>query len=66
MYADSRTYIIIEIALEKPLVPKSPPEELAQRYSTVTVRRYKYEKKQKKPKKVRNSQKRDKMVQSVF
>ncbi|XP_046893282.1 cilia- and flagella-associated protein 70 [Hypomesus transpacificus] len=31
MYADSRTYIIIEIALEKPLVPKRPPEELAQR-----------------------------------
>uniref|UniRef100_A0A6Q2YY80 Cilia and flagella associated protein 70 n=1 Tax=Esox lucius TaxID=8010 RepID=A0A6Q2YY80_ESOLU len=31
MYADSRTYIIIEIALEKSLVPKRPPEELAKR-----------------------------------
>uniref|UniRef100_A0A8C7L6W7 Cilia and flagella associated protein 70 n=1 Tax=Oncorhynchus kisutch TaxID=8019 RepID=A0A8C7L6W7_ONCKI len=29
MYADSRTYIIIEIALEKSLVPKRSPEELA-------------------------------------
>uniref|UniRef100_A0AAR2L6Z2 Cilia and flagella associated protein 70 n=1 Tax=Pygocentrus nattereri TaxID=42514 RepID=A0AAR2L6Z2_PYGNA len=31
MYADSRSYIVIEIALEKPLVPKRPPEELAKR-----------------------------------
>ncbi|XP_056117732.1 cilia- and flagella-associated protein 70 [Rhinichthys klamathensis goyatoka] len=31
MYADSRSYIIIEIAMEKPLVPKRPPEELAKR-----------------------------------
>ncbi|XP_030645563.1 cilia- and flagella-associated protein 70 [Chanos chanos] len=31
MYADSKSYIIIEIALEKPLVPKRPPEELAKR-----------------------------------
>uniref|UniRef100_A0A673WNV1 Cilia and flagella associated protein 70 n=1 Tax=Salmo trutta TaxID=8032 RepID=A0A673WNV1_SALTR len=31
MYADSRTYIIIEIALEKSLVPKRSPEELAKR-----------------------------------
>ncbi|KAI2666862.1 Cilia- and flagella-associated protein 70 [Labeo rohita] len=31
MYADSRSYIIIEIAVEKPLVPKRPPEELAKR-----------------------------------
>ncbi|XP_058266386.1 cilia- and flagella-associated protein 70 isoform X3 [Hemibagrus wyckioides] len=31
MYADSRSYIIIEIALEKPLVPKRQPEELARR-----------------------------------
>ncbi|XP_067278948.1 cilia- and flagella-associated protein 70 [Pseudorasbora parva] len=31
MYDDSRSYIIIEIALEKPLVPKRPPEELAKR-----------------------------------
>lgn len=31
MYADSRTYIIIEIALDKPLVPKRQPEELARR-----------------------------------
>uniref|UniRef100_A0A9J7X8B3 Cilia and flagella associated protein 70 n=1 Tax=Cyprinus carpio carpio TaxID=630221 RepID=A0A9J7X8B3_CYPCA len=28
MYADSRSYIIIEIAVEKPLAPKRPPEEL--------------------------------------
>ncbi|KAM9457661.1 cilia- and flagella-associated protein 70 [Clarias gariepinus] len=33
MYADSRSYIIIEIALEKPLVPKRQPEELARRVS---------------------------------
>uniref|UniRef100_A0A8C1I1E7 Cilia and flagella associated protein 70 n=1 Tax=Cyprinus carpio carpio TaxID=630221 RepID=A0A8C1I1E7_CYPCA len=31
MYADSRSYIIIEIAVEKPLAPKRPPEELAKR-----------------------------------
>ncbi|XP_037603094.1 cilia- and flagella-associated protein 70 isoform X2 [Sebastes umbrosus] len=31
MYVDSRTYIIIEIALEKPLVPKTCPEELSRR-----------------------------------
>ncbi|KAM6957236.1 cilia- and flagella-associated protein 70 [Aplochiton taeniatus] len=31
MYADARTYVIIEIALEKSLVPKRPPEELAKR-----------------------------------
>ncbi|KAM4620358.1 cilia- and flagella-associated protein 70 [Polymixia lowei] len=31
MYVDARTYIIIEISLEKPLVPKRPPEELAKR-----------------------------------
>nr|XP_020464492.1 cilia- and flagella-associated protein 70 isoform X3 [Monopterus albus] len=31
MYLEARTYIIIEIALEKPLVPKTSPEELAQR-----------------------------------
>ncbi|XP_076838133.1 cilia- and flagella-associated protein 70 [Brachyhypopomus gauderio] len=31
MYADSRSYIIIEISLEKPLIPKRPSEELARR-----------------------------------
>ncbi|XP_026095970.1 cilia- and flagella-associated protein 70 [Carassius auratus] len=31
MYADSRSYIVIEIAVEKPLAPKRPPEELAKR-----------------------------------
>ncbi|XP_049323581.1 cilia- and flagella-associated protein 70 isoform X1 [Astyanax mexicanus] len=31
MYADSGSYIIIEITLEKPLVPKRPLEELANR-----------------------------------
>ncbi|XP_060758371.1 cilia- and flagella-associated protein 70 [Neoarius graeffei] len=31
MYAESRSYIIIEIALEKPLIPKRQPEELARR-----------------------------------
>ncbi|XP_060748472.1 cilia- and flagella-associated protein 70 [Tachysurus vachellii] len=31
MYADARSYIVIEIALEKPLVPKRQPEELARR-----------------------------------
>ncbi|KAM9408257.1 cilia- and flagella-associated protein 70 [Pholidichthys leucotaenia] len=31
MYTEARTYIIIEIALEKPLVPKTSPEELARR-----------------------------------
>ncbi|KAL2101966.1 hypothetical protein ACEWY4_003727 [Coilia grayii] len=31
MYADSKTYLVIEIALDKPLVPKRPPEELAKR-----------------------------------
>ncbi|KAF7655407.1 hypothetical protein LDENG_00056190 [Lucifuga dentata] len=31
MYVEARTYLIIEIALEKPLVPKRSPEELATR-----------------------------------
>ncbi|KAL4658147.1 cilia- and flagella-associated protein 70 [Arapaima gigas] len=31
MYTEARTYIVIEISLEKPLVPKRPPEELAKR-----------------------------------
>ncbi|KPP77678.1 hypothetical protein Z043_102879, partial [Scleropages formosus] len=29
MYTEARTYIVIEISLEKPLLPKRPPEELA-------------------------------------
>ncbi|CAL8294741.1 unnamed protein product [Merluccius merluccius] len=29
MYVDARTYIVMEITLEKPLVPKRPPAELA-------------------------------------
>uniref|UniRef100_A0A3Q2TTM0 Cilia and flagella associated protein 70 n=1 Tax=Fundulus heteroclitus TaxID=8078 RepID=A0A3Q2TTM0_FUNHE len=35
MYVDAKTYIIIEIALNKPLVPKTSPEELAQRVQTL-------------------------------
>uniref|UniRef100_A0A8C9VVL7 Cilia and flagella associated protein 70 n=1 Tax=Scleropages formosus TaxID=113540 RepID=A0A8C9VVL7_SCLFO len=31
MYTEARTYIVIEISLEKPLLPKRPPEELAKR-----------------------------------
>uniref|UniRef100_A0A1A8PUR4 Tetratricopeptide repeat domain 18 n=1 Tax=Nothobranchius rachovii TaxID=451742 RepID=A0A1A8PUR4_9TELE len=31
MYTEARTYIIVEIVLEKPLVPKPSPEELARR-----------------------------------
>ncbi|XP_068173019.1 cilia- and flagella-associated protein 70-like [Antennarius striatus] len=31
IYVDARTYIIIEMALDKPLVPKTSPEELSQR-----------------------------------
>ena len=31
MYADARTYIVIEITLEKALVPKRPPAELAKK-----------------------------------
>ncbi|XP_042342588.1 cilia- and flagella-associated protein 70 [Plectropomus leopardus] len=31
MYLEARTYIIIEISVEKPLVPKTSPEELARR-----------------------------------
>jgi len=31
MYVEARSYIIIEIALEKPIVPKTSPEELARR-----------------------------------
>ncbi|XP_066546238.1 cilia- and flagella-associated protein 70 isoform X1 [Amia ocellicauda] len=31
MYAEARTYIVIEIALDRPLVPKRLPEELAKR-----------------------------------
>ncbi|XP_065327620.1 cilia- and flagella-associated protein 70 [Pelmatolapia mariae] len=35
MYVEARTYIIIEIALEKPLIPKTSPEELAQRVTAL-------------------------------
>ncbi|XP_045888141.1 cilia- and flagella-associated protein 70 isoform X2 [Micropterus dolomieu] len=38
MYVEARTYIIIEIALEKPLVPKTSPEELARRRSEKVLR----------------------------
>ncbi|XP_061080149.1 cilia- and flagella-associated protein 70 [Conger conger] len=31
MYVEARTYIVMEISLEKPLVPKRSPEELARR-----------------------------------
>ncbi|XP_051987300.1 cilia- and flagella-associated protein 70 isoform X2 [Xyrauchen texanus] len=31
MYLDSKSYFVVEISLEKPLVPKRPPEELAKR-----------------------------------
>ncbi|XP_075325658.1 cilia- and flagella-associated protein 70-like [Odontesthes bonariensis] len=31
MYVEARSYVIIEIALEKPLVPETSPEELARR-----------------------------------
>ncbi|XP_056439457.1 cilia- and flagella-associated protein 70 [Gadus chalcogrammus] len=31
MYADARTYIVVEITVEKPLVPKRPPAELAKK-----------------------------------
>ncbi len=40
MYVEARTYIIIEIALEKPLVPKTSPEELARRW--VLYKSFKY------------------------
>lgn len=32
MYTEARTYVIIEITLNKPLVPTRSPEELAKRY----------------------------------
>ncbi|XP_055085829.1 cilia- and flagella-associated protein 70 [Periophthalmus magnuspinnatus] len=31
LYVEARTYIMIEISLEKPLIPKTPPEELSRR-----------------------------------
>jgi len=31
LYAEARTYVIIEMTLEKPLVAKTSPEELARR-----------------------------------
>ena len=34
MYADSKSYIVIEIELDRPLVPKRPKEELTKRYCT--------------------------------
>ena len=30
-YADAKSYIMIDITLTRPLVPKRPPEELARR-----------------------------------
>ncbi|XP_032375882.1 cilia- and flagella-associated protein 70 [Etheostoma spectabile] len=36
MYVEAKTYIIIEIALEKPLVPKTSPEELSRRGKGLT------------------------------
>ncbi|KAM9861139.1 cilia- and flagella-associated protein 70-like [Aulostomus maculatus] len=38
MYAEARTYIMIEITLEKPLVPRTSPEELARRVKELTIR----------------------------
>ncbi|XP_029135035.2 cilia- and flagella-associated protein 70 [Labrus bergylta] len=35
MYLEARTYIIIEVALDKPLVPKISPEELARRVKSL-------------------------------
>ncbi|KAJ0056819.1 hypothetical protein NL108_018210, partial [Boleophthalmus pectinirostris] len=31
LYLEARTYVMIEISLEKPLIPKTPPEELSRR-----------------------------------
>jgi hypothetical protein len=31
-YADAKSYIMIDITLARPLIPKRPPEELARRY----------------------------------
>ena len=31
-YVDAKSYIMIEISLTRPLIPKRPPEELARRY----------------------------------
>lgn len=32
LYADAKSYVMIEIELHRPLVPKRLPEELAQKY----------------------------------
>ena len=34
-YVEAKSYIMIEIVLRKPLVPKRPPEELARRYCII-------------------------------
>ncbi|XP_026149490.1 cilia- and flagella-associated protein 70-like isoform X2 [Mastacembelus armatus] len=39
LYMEGRTYIIIEIALEKPLVPKTSPEELSRRVKALILPR---------------------------
>ncbi|XP_026175854.1 cilia- and flagella-associated protein 70 [Mastacembelus armatus] len=36
LYLEARTYITIEIALDKPLIPKPSPEELARRVKVLT------------------------------
>lgn len=37
MYAEARSYVLIEISLEKPLVPKASAAELAARYRVAQV-----------------------------
>ena len=32
MYADNKSYVMVEISVNRPLVPKRQPEELAKKY----------------------------------
>ena len=36
-YTESKAYVMLEINLQRPLVPKRPPEELAKRYQPSVV-----------------------------
>jgi len=36
-YTDAKSYIMLEFTLQRPLVPKRQPEELAQRYSIWSI-----------------------------
>jgi hypothetical protein len=42
VYVDAKTYVYLEIELQRPLIPRRPASVLAQRFVTNTVYMYMY------------------------